>query len=71
MNIPLLRDIILAQPWWLLALLLLPLMMWWRGRIGKAPAVAFPTAFILRDLQTEMIKNAFPTEIRPAPFFPE
>ncbi|TDU67270.1 Ca-activated chloride channel family protein [Prosthecobacter fusiformis] len=50
MNIPFLRDIILERPEWLLALLALPLMMWWRGRIGKSPAVAFPTAFILRDL---------------------
>lgn len=50
MSVFFLPDIILAQPWWLLALLLLPLMMWWRGRIGKSPAVAFPTAFILRDL---------------------
>lgn len=44
------RDYILAQPWWLLALLLLPILVWWRGRVGKAPAVSFPTAFILRDL---------------------
>ena len=50
MNLPFLPDIILARWEWLLALLLLPLMMWWRGRIGQAPAVAFPTAFILRDL---------------------
>ncbi len=50
MNIPFLPDFILAQPEWLFAFALLPLMMWWRGRIGKAPAVTFPTAFILRDL---------------------
>ncbi|MEN3943822.1 VWA domain-containing protein [Prosthecobacter sp. SYSU 5D2] len=50
MNIPLLPDIIFARPEWLFALLALPLMMWWRGRIGRAPAVTFPTSFILRDL---------------------
>lgn len=50
MSIPFLPDLILSWPLWLLALLALPLMMWWRGRIGKAPAVAFPTAFVLRDL---------------------
>jgi Ca-activated chloride channel family protein len=50
MNIPFLPDIIFSRPEWLFALLALPLMMWWRGRIGRAPAVTFPTAFILRDL---------------------
>lgn len=50
MSIPFLRDIILARPEWLLALLAIPVMIWWRGRIGKAPAITFPTAFILRDI---------------------
>jgi len=50
MNIPAFPDVILARPEWLWALLLLPLMMWWRGRIGKSPAVVFPTAFILREM---------------------
>ncbi|MDZ4289311.1 MAG: VWA domain-containing protein [Prosthecobacter sp.] len=43
-------DLMLAHPWWLLLLLLLPLLALWRGRIGKAPAVTFSTAFLLRDL---------------------
>lgn len=50
MKVPFSTDLVFAMPYWLWALLLLPLMMWWRGRIGKAPAVAFPTAFVLRDL---------------------
>jgi Ca-activated chloride channel family protein len=49
-KVPLIPDVILAQPEWLFALLLLPLMMWWRGRIGRAPAVSFPTAFVMKDL---------------------
>lgn len=52
MSLPFLPDLILAQPAWLLALLLLPVLAWWRGRIGRAPAVRFPTAFLLRDLGT-------------------
>jgi Ca-activated chloride channel family protein len=40
----------LAHPWWLLLLLALPPLAIWRGRIGKGPAVAFATAFLLRDL---------------------
>ncbi len=50
MNIPFLPDYIFALPEWLYALLLLPLLAWWRGRAGKAPAIAFPTAFLLREL---------------------
>lgn len=52
MNIPFLPDYIFALPEWLYALLLLPLLAWWRGRAGKAPAIAFPTAFLLRELGT-------------------
>jgi len=52
MNIPFLPDIILARPEWLLALLVLPFMAWWRGRVGKAPAVTFSTAFLLREIGT-------------------
>jgi Ca-activated chloride channel family protein len=50
MSIPFLPDIIVAQPLWLLLLLLLPLLALWRGRIGNGPAVTFSTAFLLRDL---------------------
>lgn len=50
MNIPFLPDTIFARPEWLLLLLLLPLMAWWRGRVGKAPTIAFSTAFLLKDL---------------------
>ncbi len=40
----------LANPLWLLALALLPLVAWWRGRAGQAPAVAFSTARPLLDI---------------------
>lgn len=50
MSIPFLPDMILGWPLWLLALLALPLMAWWRGHIGKGPAVTFPTAFVLREM---------------------
>lgn len=50
MTIPYLPNFVFAQPLWLLLLLALPVMAWWRGRIGNAPAVTFSTAFLLRDL---------------------
>ncbi len=31
----------LQNPWWLLLLLVIPLMAWWRGRRGRGPAVVF------------------------------
>ncbi len=43
-----LRDIEFAQPWALLVLLVVPFIAWWRGRRGSAPAVVFPTTFLLR-----------------------
>jgi Ca-activated chloride channel family protein len=50
MNIPFLPNMIFGRPEWLLLLLALPLMAWWRGRVGKAPTIAFSTTFLLRDL---------------------
>lgn len=49
MNIPFLKDFIWAEPLWLWLLLLLPVLAWWRGRPGSAPAVLFPTAFLFRQ----------------------
>lgn len=43
-----LADIEFAQPWVLLGLLVIPLVAWWRSRRGRAPAVVFPTTFLLR-----------------------
>lgn len=50
MSIPFLHDTIFGRPEWLLALVLVPVMMWWRGRVGRAPAISFPTAYLLRDM---------------------
>ena len=43
-------DIRFAWPLWLLGLLLLPLLAIWRGKRGRAPAVKFPMAVLLKDL---------------------
>jgi Ca-activated chloride channel family protein len=58
MNIPFLRDHIFAQPYWLLLLSILPLMIWLRGKRGKAPTISFSTAFILSDLGAPAKSNA-------------
>lgn len=50
MSIPFLPNYVFARPEWLLLLILLPVMAWWRGRTGKAPTIAFSTAFILREM---------------------
>jgi Ca-activated chloride channel family protein len=50
MSIPFVPNFQFADPWWLLLLLLLPLMMWLRGRKGNAPTVMFPTAGLIEDL---------------------
>ena len=58
MNIPFLRDHIFAQPYWLLLLFIVPLMIWLRGKRGKAPTIRFSTAFILSDLGARAKSNA-------------
>jgi Ca-activated chloride channel family protein len=50
MPVPFYPDYQLADPWWLLLLLALPLLAWLRGRVGDAPAMAFPMTGLLRDL---------------------
>ena len=61
MNIPFLDDFIWAEPLWLWALVLLPLLAWWRGRPGRAPAVLFPTAFLFREagIRTRSTRGGF------------
>lgn len=61
MPVPFLPSYQLAHPWWLLLLLVLPLLAWLRGRAGEAPAMAFPTVEFLRDLGS-------PTRSRPGGF---
>ena len=50
MRIPALADYQFAYPWLLLLLLALPVLAWLRGRRGSAPAVMFPTAFLVKDV---------------------
>ena len=50
MRIPFLPDFQFANPLWLLLLLALPVLAWFRGRPGKSPAIAFPAMHLLRDL---------------------
>ncbi len=50
MNLPSLFDFRFENPWLLVLLLLVPLLGWLRGRRGGAPAIAFPAAFLVRDL---------------------
>ncbi len=50
MRMPWLPDYRLASPWWLLLLLLLPLLSLLRGKWGRAPAIIFPTVHLVRDL---------------------
>lgn len=50
MRIPWLSDYQFGSPWWLLLLLALPLLGWLRGHSGRAPAIVFPTAFMVRDV---------------------
>jgi Ca-activated chloride channel family protein len=50
MDVPFLPDHTFADPWWLLLLLVLPLLAWLRGRAGDAPAVTFPGVALLRGI---------------------
>ena len=50
MKMPSLTDYQFAHPWLLLLLLVVPVLAWLRGRRGSAPAVVFPTAFLVQDL---------------------
>lgn len=45
-----LQDYRFGSPWWLLLLLVLPVLSWMRGNWGRAPAIVFPTAFLLRQV---------------------
>ena len=46
----LLSEFEFAYPWVLLGLLAIPLIAWWRGNRGRAPAVLFPTTFLLSGI---------------------
>lgn len=50
MKMPVLADYQFAYPWLLLLLLVVPVLAWLRGRQGRAPAVLFPTTFLVKDL---------------------
>ncbi|MDB6140164.1 MAG: Ca-activated chloride channel family protein [Verrucomicrobiaceae bacterium] len=50
MKTRLLTEYQFAYPWLLLLLLAVPVLAWLRGRRGRAPAVLFPTAFLVKDL---------------------
>ena len=50
MKIPALSDFQFAFPLALLLLLALPVLAWLRGRKGSAPAVMFPTAFLVKNI---------------------
>ncbi len=42
-------EVRFASPWWLLALLLVGFLAWWRGRKGLAPALGFSSIALLAD----------------------
>lgn len=50
MIIPFFPNHQLANPWWLLLLLALPLLSWLRGRKGESPALAFPAVRLFKNL---------------------
>jgi Ca-activated chloride channel family protein len=45
-----LHDYRFGSPWWLLLLLALPVLSWLRGHWGRAPAIVFPTTFLMREV---------------------
>src|ERR1700733_13756439 len=52
MTLPFFPDYQLANPWWLLLFLALPVLAWLRGRKGHAPTLLFPTAGLIEDIGT-------------------
>lgn len=44
------HDYQFASKWWLLLLLAIPLLSWLRGRWGRAPAILFPTTFLMKGI---------------------
>lgn len=59
-----LNDFRLAAPWWLLLLLLIPLLAMLRGRPGKPPAVTFSSLHLLRQLAPA--SRAIPGQLLPS-----
>ena len=52
MTIPGIKDFQFAEPWWLLLLLLLPVLQALRGGRGRGAAILFPNTSLLRGLAT-------------------
>ncbi len=52
MTLPYFSNYQLANPWWLLLLLVLPWLAWLRARRGHAPTLLFPTVSLIEDLGT-------------------
>ncbi|MCE9520356.1 MAG: VWA domain-containing protein [Verrucomicrobia bacterium] len=50
MSFPFFSNYQFADPWWLLLLLLVPLLAWLRGRRGAAPTLAFPMVSLMSGL---------------------
>jgi Ca-activated chloride channel homolog len=50
MKIPGLNDYQFGSPWWLLLLLVIPLIHWLRGGGAASPAIVFPTLRFVRDV---------------------
>ena len=53
-----------ASPWWLLALLLIPLAMWLVGRVGSVSAVQFSSGALLHAAARK--SRLYPTGFRSA-----